>query len=206
MQGLSFETDISSDSADVRQAGKNLLTTAMRVQTPVLPQCLQAAARMADKRALLSNGLHKRNVGVLRAAKEPVLANPRSCGPLQQAAEFGARHFVGVTYSAMGKYPTPASAEQWQHCVTSLRLSRLQEDPLSTCPSCVIIGGIACEAQLMALSATKASAVLQELAAVAADLGLDWPRGGEQASICTTNNSCLKTYDLHLKLHACGTT
>lgn len=66
--GLTFETDISSSSADVRAAGKALLTKAM-----------------------------------------------------QKAAQFGARHFVGVTYSAMGKYAQPASAEQWQHCVASLK-------------------------------------------------------------------------------------
>lgn len=40
----------------------------------------------------------------------------------QKCAEVGARRFVGVNYCAMGKYLQPATPEQWQHCVTSLKV------------------------------------------------------------------------------------
>mmetsp|Transcript_15183 Transcript_15183/g.45782 ORF Transcript_15183/g.45782 Transcript_15183/m.45782 type:complete len:358 (+) Transcript_15183:125-1198(+) len=40
---------------------------------------------------------------------------------LQKCSEIGATQFVGVNYGAMTKYAQPASKEQWQHCVTSLK-------------------------------------------------------------------------------------
>ncbi len=57
-----------------------------------------------------------------------VRASPKTWRPcLQNAEAFGARHFVGVTYCAMGKYSQSASAEQWQHCVASLKANSFSD-------------------------------------------------------------------------------
>lgn len=34
----------------------------------------------------------------------------------------GGTHFVGVNYGAMDKYRQPLTAEQWRHCVASLKV------------------------------------------------------------------------------------
>ena len=41
---------------------------------------------------------------------------------------------MGVNYCAMGKYTQPASAEQWQHCAASLKVSRVSASLLYIIP------------------------------------------------------------------------
>lgn len=129
VQGLTFDTDISSSSADVRAAGKALLTKAMQVDLRNSPALAATPCSSTGSRCLMRLAEHGRRnrCGGRNGRTHWVDSDGLVCHIVvhlapQKAAQFGARHFVGVTYSAMGKYPQPATPEQWQHCVVSLKV------------------------------------------------------------------------------------
>ena len=50
----------------------------------------------------------------------------------------GGKYFIGVNFGAMDKYREPLTAEQWKHCVASLKvlvslLSSLQNMEICVC-------------------------------------------------------------------------
>jgi hypothetical protein len=44
----------------------------------------------------------------------------------------GGTHFVGVNFGAMDKYRQPLTAEQWRHCVASLKVLHISFMPLGS--------------------------------------------------------------------------
>jgi len=92
-------------------------------KNPFISLCMQEAADLA-----LATFVGVTYCAMGKYSRMDVRASPKTWRPcLQNAEAFGARHFVGVTYCAMGKYSQSASAEQWQHCVASLKANSFSD-------------------------------------------------------------------------------
>ena len=82
--------------------------------------------------------------------------------------ECDGKYFVGVNYCAMDKYREPCSAEQWKCCVESIKVSPFM---YTTCPLCCLSPAMLCSTFEKLILAPY---ILQELADVAADYGIEY--------------------------------